>query len=80
MVKDILRELEKKMKVSAEHFRRDLSKLRTGRANLGLFEDLTELKSFLKELVRVEHHHLIKYFQGNLQRTGIGLSNNNLQL
>jgi ribosome recycling factor len=40
MVKDILRELEKKMKVSAEHFRRDLSKLRTGRANLGLFEDI----------------------------------------
>jgi ribosome recycling factor len=40
MVKDILRELEKKMKVSTEHFRKDLSKLRTGRANLGLFEDI----------------------------------------
>ncbi len=40
MVKDELRELEKKMKVSADHFRRDLSKLRTGRANLGLFEDI----------------------------------------
>lgn len=40
MVKDILRELEKKMKVSAEHFRKDLSKLRTGRANIGLFEDI----------------------------------------
>ena len=40
MVKDILRELEKKMKVSMEHFRKDLSKLRTGRANLGLFEDI----------------------------------------
>ncbi len=40
MVKDILRELEKKMKVSSDHFRKDLSKLRTGRANLGLFEDI----------------------------------------
>ncbi len=40
MVKDILRELEKKMKVSMDHFRKDLSKLRTGRANLGLFEDI----------------------------------------
>jgi len=40
MVKDILRELEKKMKVSTEHFRKDLSKLRTGRANLDLFEDI----------------------------------------
>jgi len=40
VVKDILRELEKKMKVSMEHFRKDLSKLRTGRANLGLFEDI----------------------------------------
>ena len=40
MVKDILRELEKKMKTSTEHFRKDLSKLRTGRANLGLFEDI----------------------------------------
>jgi ribosome recycling factor len=40
MVKDILRELEKRMKVSTEHFRKDLSKLRTGRANLGLFEDI----------------------------------------
>lgn len=40
MVKDILRDLEKKMKVSVEHFRKDLSKLRTGRANIGLFEDI----------------------------------------
>lgn len=40
MVKDELRELEKKMKVSADHFRKDLSKLRTGRANLSLFEDI----------------------------------------
>ena len=40
MVKDILRELEKKMKISIEHFRKDLSKLRTGRASLGLFEDI----------------------------------------
>jgi ribosome recycling factor len=40
MVKDILRELEKKMKVSSEHFRKDLSKLRTGRANISIFEDI----------------------------------------
>ncbi len=40
MVKDVLRELEKKMKVSVEHFRKDLSRLRTGRANIGLFEDI----------------------------------------
>ncbi|MDH4219834.1 MAG: ribosome recycling factor [Candidatus Aminicenantes bacterium] len=40
MVKEILREIEKRMKTSTEHFRKDLSKLRTGRANLGLFEDI----------------------------------------
>ncbi|MGB7297237.1 MAG: ribosome recycling factor [Candidatus Aminicenantales bacterium] len=40
MFKDALRALEAKMKVSAEHFRKDLSKLRTGRANLSLFEDI----------------------------------------
>ncbi len=40
MVKDSLKALENKMKASAEHFRRDLSKLRTGRASLGLFEDI----------------------------------------
>jgi len=40
MVKDVLKELEKDMKASIEHFRKDLSKLRTGRANLSLFEDI----------------------------------------
>lgn len=40
MVKDVLRELEKKMKVSVEHFRKDLAKLRTGRANINIFEDI----------------------------------------
>ncbi len=40
MVKDSLKALEGKMKASAEHFRRDLAKLRTGRASLSLFEDL----------------------------------------
>jgi len=40
MVKDILRDVEKKMKVSVEHFRKDLSKLRTGQANLNIFEDI----------------------------------------
>lgn len=40
MVKDELKELEKKMKVSAEHFRNELSKLRTGRASLSVFEGI----------------------------------------
>lgn len=40
MVKDVLRELEKKMKGSAEHFRKGLSKLRTGRASIQMFEDI----------------------------------------
>jgi ribosome recycling factor len=35
-----LKTLENKMKVSAEHFRWDLSKLRTGRASISLFEDI----------------------------------------
>jgi len=40
MVKDVLKELEQKMKISMEHFRKDLSKLRTGRANINLLEDI----------------------------------------
>jgi ribosome recycling factor len=40
MVKDTLKELEKKMIVSVDHYRKNLSKLRTGRANLSLFEDI----------------------------------------
>ncbi len=40
MVKEVLRELEKRMKVSADHFRKDLAKLRTGRANINIFEDM----------------------------------------
>lgn len=40
MVKEILRELEKNMKISTEHFRKELSKLRTGRANINLLEDI----------------------------------------
>ena len=40
MVKDVLKQLESKMKVSMEHFRKDLSKLRTGRANISIFEDI----------------------------------------
>ena len=40
MVKEELKELEQKMKVSVEHFRKDLSRLRTGRANIGIFEDI----------------------------------------
>ncbi|MFB0565527.1 MAG: ribosome recycling factor [Candidatus Aminicenantaceae bacterium] len=40
MVKDILRELERDMQRSVEHFRKDLSRLRTGRANINLLEDI----------------------------------------
>ncbi len=40
MVRDVLKDLEKKMKGSLEHFRKELSRLRTGRANLGIFEDI----------------------------------------
>lgn len=40
MVKEALRELEKKMKISVEHYRKDLSRLRTGQASLGIFEDI----------------------------------------
>ncbi len=40
MVKKELIELEKKMKVSTEHFRNELSKLRTGRASLSAFEGI----------------------------------------
>jgi ribosome recycling factor len=40
MVKEELKELEKKMKISVEHFRKELTKLRTGRANLSIFEDI----------------------------------------
>jgi ribosome recycling factor len=40
MVKDILRDLEKKLKTSIEHFRRELGMLRTGRANIAIFEEI----------------------------------------
>jgi ribosome recycling factor len=40
MVKDVLRDLERKMKASQDHFRKELSRLRTGRANLNIFEDI----------------------------------------
>ena len=40
MVKDVLKDLEKKMKSSLEHFRKELGRVRTGRANLGIFEDI----------------------------------------
>ncbi|MFA4926733.1 MAG: ribosome-recycling factor, partial [Candidatus Aminicenantales bacterium] len=38
MVRDILKDTEKKMKASLEYFRKEISKLRTGRANISLFE------------------------------------------
>jgi len=40
MVKDVLLDCDRKMKASLEHFRKELSRLRTGRANLGVFEDI----------------------------------------
>jgi len=40
MVKEVLLELEKKLKASVEHFRKDLAKMRTGRANISIFEDI----------------------------------------
>ncbi len=40
MVNDVLKEMEKRMTASVEHFRKDLSKLRTGRANIHIFEDI----------------------------------------
>jgi ribosome recycling factor len=40
MVKDILKDLEKKMKSSVEHFRKELGMLRTGRANMAIFEEI----------------------------------------
>lgn len=40
MVKEVLREFEKKTKLSLEHFRKELTKLRTGRAHIHLFEDI----------------------------------------
>jgi ribosome recycling factor len=40
MVKDVLHDLERKMKGSLDHYRKELSRLRTGRANLSLFEDI----------------------------------------
>jgi len=40
MTKDILKDAEKRMKISQEHFRKELSKLRTGRASISLLEDV----------------------------------------
>lgn len=40
MVKEELNQLIKRMKNSVEHFRKSLSKLRSGRANINVFEDI----------------------------------------
>jgi ribosome recycling factor len=40
MVKDVLKDLEKKMKTSIDHFRKELGMLRTGRANIAIFEEI----------------------------------------
>ncbi len=40
MVKDALNDTARKMKASADHFRKDIGMLRTGRANIGIFEEI----------------------------------------
>jgi ribosome recycling factor len=40
MVKDALNETTKKMKTSIEHFRKEMGMLRTGRANISIFEEI----------------------------------------
>lgn len=40
MVKDVLNDTGRKMKASADHFRKDIGMLRTGRANIGIFEEI----------------------------------------
>src|SRR5512136_1161275 len=40
MVKDLLNDTAKKMKISADHFRKEIDMLRTGRANIGIFEEI----------------------------------------
>lgn len=40
MVKDVLADTAKKMKTSAEHFRKEIGMLRTGRANISIFEEI----------------------------------------
>jgi len=40
MVKEELKDLEQKLKGSVEHFRKTLSKLRTGRASISVFDDI----------------------------------------
>jgi ribosome recycling factor len=40
MTKDVLKDAEKRMKTSQEHFRKELSKLRTGRASISLLDDV----------------------------------------
>jgi ribosome recycling factor len=40
MVKDVLADTAKKMKASADHFRKEIGMLRTGRANISIFEEI----------------------------------------
>ncbi|HYA48595.1 MAG TPA: ribosome recycling factor [Burkholderiales bacterium] len=40
MVKDVLNDTAKKMKASTDHFRKELGLLRTGRANISIFEEI----------------------------------------
>ncbi|HPW17300.1 MAG TPA: ribosome recycling factor [Candidatus Aminicenantes bacterium] len=40
MVKDVLNDTARKMKASADHFRKDIGMLRTGRANIAIFEEI----------------------------------------
>jgi ribosome recycling factor len=43
MVKDALNDAAKKMKASTEHFRKDIGMLRTGRANISIFEEIRSI-------------------------------------
>lgn len=40
MVREVLKDTEKKMRASLDYFRKEISKLRTGRANISIFEDI----------------------------------------
>ncbi len=40
MIKDVLADTAKKMKTSADHFRKEIGMLRTGRANISIFEEI----------------------------------------
>ena len=90
MVKDILKDLEKKMKSSLEHFRKELGRVRTGRANLGIFEEIkidyygvpTPVNQMAKigipdpTLITVQpyDHSLLEPIDKGIRASGLGLN------